>query len=175
MSLSRINRRILVLTVIALAGCGYQPAFAPSGPASNLPVQISVDAPDNRNEFLFVQQLEKRVGRPVQPRYRLSYQINTTLDGIGVTPQQEIFRNSIVGKAAFTLIDTSTDKIVTRGSVDSFTSYTVASVDPSATPPSTNATISSDSAKRDANARLMVILADMLVTRLVATAGTWSK
>ncbi|MBV1868528.1 MAG: hypothetical protein KUG69_11585 [Marinosulfonomonas sp.] len=175
MSLFKPNRRLLMLALIALAGCGYTPAFAPSGPAANLPIQISVDAPDNRNEFLFVQQLEKRVGRPIQPLYRLSYKIDTTLDGIGVTPRQEIFRNSIVGKATFSVIDTSTDQIITRGSVDTFTSYTVASVDPSAIPPSTNATISSDSAKRDAYARLMVILADKLVTRLIVTAGTWSK
>jgi len=175
MSLSKPNRRILALALVALAGCGYKPAFAPTGPAASLPVQIKVDAPDNRNEFLFVQQLEKRVGRPIQPRYRLSYEIHTTLDGIGVTPQQEIFRNSIVGKATFSVTDTSKNQIITRGSVDSFTSYTVATVDPSATPPSTNATISSDTAKRDANARLMVILADMLVTRLIATAGNWSK
>ena len=174
MSSSNPNRRILLVALAALAGCGYTPAFAPGRAASELRISVAIDAPDDRNEFDLVKQLELRLGRPDTARLRLSYKIETVQDGVGVTPGQEIVRFNIFGKVSFTLTDIATGDVLTSGSTDAFTSYSVGSVDVSAIPPSTNATIATLAAERDANSRLMVALADQIVTRLIATAPDWA-
>ncbi len=175
MSLSRIALGFVLILFTALAGCGYTPAFAPTGPASELRSQVAMDAPNNRNEFDLVGQLEQRLGHSTAPRFRLSYNINTSKDGVGVTPGQEIVRFNVFGKVRFTLTDIATGAVLTNGSTDTFTGYSVGSVDVTATPPGTNATIATLSAERDAEARLMVALADQIVTRLIATSGTWAQ
>lgn len=174
MSLSKPDRRYFLTGLLVLAGCGYTPAFAPSGDAGELLVQVEMDAPDDGNEFELVQQLEQRLGRAETPLYRLSYKIDTVQEGVGVTPGQEIVRYNIFGKVSFTLTDIGTGTILTSGSTDTFTSYSVGSVDVTAVPPSTNATISTLAAERDATTRLMVALADQIVTRLIATASDWA-
>ncbi len=175
MSLSKPDRRFFLATLAALTGCGYTPAFAPGGAAADLRVSVAIDPPDDRNEFDLVKQLELRLGRPDAPRLRLSYKIETVQDGVGVTPGQEIVRFNIFGKVSFSLTDIATGEVLTSGSTDTFTSYSVGSVDATAIPPSTNATISTLAAERNANARLIVALADQIVTRLIATTPEWGS
>ena len=175
MWLSRPNRRLLLVALAALVGCGYTPAFAPGGEALDLRISVTIDAPNDRNDFDLVKQLELRLGRPDSPRLRLSYRIETVKDGVGVTPGQEIVRFNIFGKVSFSLTDISTGEVLSSGSTDTFTSFSVGSVDVGAIPPSTNATIATLAAERDANARLMVALADQIVTRLIATAPVWAR
>jgi LPS-assembly lipoprotein len=173
MSSFRTRRRIALFSLLALVACGYTPAFGPTGPARQLFNQVSVDAPNNRNQFDLVSQLEQRLGRADRSKYRLTYNISTRSEGVGVTPTQETFRFSVVGTARFELRDNTSNAVLTSGSVDGFTSYSVASVDVTATPPSTSAPIASLSALNDASRRLMVILADEIVTRLIAASGNW--
>lgn len=175
MSLSRITLGFVLILFTALAGCGYTPAFAPNGAANELRILVAMDAPSNRNEFDLVGQLEQRLGRAATPRFRLSYKIDTSKDGVGVTPEQEIVRFNIFGKVRFSLTDIATGAVLTSGSTDTFTGYSVGSVDVTATPPGTNATIATLAAERDAEARLMVALADQIVTQLIATSGTWAR
>lgn len=158
-----------------LAGCGYTPAYGPSGPAAQLQIQVAMDAPSNRNEFDLVGQLELRLGHAETPVYQLSYKIDTTSAGVGLTPEQEIIRVNIFGKVRYTLTNIATDQVMTTGSTDTFTGYSVGAVDVLATPTSTNATISTLAAERDANSRLMVALADQIVTRLIATSADWLR
>ncbi len=158
-----------------LSACGYTPAYAPDGPARGLRVQVAVDPPTDRNSFDLVAQLEQRLGRPETPRYRLSYKIDTVREGVGVTPGQEIVRYNVFGKVRYVLRDIATGREVTSGSTDTFTGYSVGSVDVTATPPNTNATVATLSAERDAYARLMVALADQIVTRLIATSPSWAQ
>ncbi|NKW71882.1 hypothetical protein HGD85_02710 [Rhodobacteraceae bacterium R_SAG10] len=175
MSLFRPDRRFVLLALGAVSGCGYTPAFAPGGAASELRISVAIDAPNDRNEFDLFKQLELRLGRPEVPRLRLSYEIEAVKDGVGVTPGQEIIRFNIFGKVSFSLTDIATGEVLSSGSTDTFTSFSVGSVDVTAIPPSTNATIATLAAERDANARLMVALADQIVTRLIATAPVWAR
>lgn len=174
MSLSKPDRRFVLLTLAAVTGCGYTPAFAPGGAAAELRISVAIDPPGDRNEFDLVKQLELRLGRPDTPRLQLSYKIETVQDGVGVTPGQEIVRFNIFGKVSFSLTDIASGEVLTSGSTDTFTSFSVGSVNVTAIPPSTNATIATLAAERDANARLMVALADQIVTRLIATAPVWA-
>jgi LPS-assembly lipoprotein len=175
MWLSRRTFGLLALAAVTLAGCGYTPAYGPSGTARQLRVQVRMDAPNNRNEFDLVKQLELRLGKAKAPKYRLAYKIATTRDGVGVTPSQEIVRYNVFGKVRYTLTDIASGKVLTSGSTDTFTGYSVGSVNTAATPPDTSATISTLAAERDAFARLMVALADQIVTRLIATSPDWAQ
>lgn len=158
------KRRTLITCLLALGACGFQPAYGPTGPASKLQGNIEVTAPDTRNGFDFVRRLEERLGQPQAAQYTLSYTLSLTEDGLGVTPAQSITRYNVLGAADFALREIGTGVVVQSGKVDSFTSYSA-----------TGTTVSTQTAKRAAYARLMIILADQVTTRLIATSGAWAK
>jgi LPS-assembly lipoprotein len=168
-------RRFLMVSLLAVAGCGYTPAYGPTGQAEVLRQQVSVDSPGNENEFNLVTRLESRLGRPQVAGYRLSYSVSTGLDAVGFTLGRDASRYNITGKVSFKLHSLATGKVVHESSVDGFTGYSAGVNDATTAPPSTSATISTVAAQRDAFARLMVILADQMVTRLIATSGTWAE
>ncbi len=168
---SRFRLGILAFTMLATAGCGYSPAYMPQSTASTLRGQISMRAPGNLNEFDFVRQLDRRLGHAAAGKYRLEYSINTSKAGVGVTPNQEIIRNNLHGIVHFTLKNSATGQIITQGDEETFVGYSVGSVDVSATPPGTNATIATTSAEHDAYSRLMKALADQVASRIVLMAG----
>lgn len=174
MSSFRPDRRFTVLSLAALAACGFTPAYGPNGPASALRGTIEVEAPTNKNAFDFVTQLEQRLGLPETPRYVLSYSLETREDRVGLTPKQEIIRYQIFGSANFTIRDVETGEVLTKGTVDNFTSYSVGVLDVTSDPPQTSSTIATLAAKRDANVRLVIALADQVVSRLQSTAGSWA-
>ena len=168
-------RRYLVISLLIVAGCGYTPAYGPTGQAEVLRQQVAVDPPNNENEFNLVTQLELRLNRSQSASYRLSYNVSVGARSVAIDLGRDVSRYNIIGKVSFRLHDLSTDKVVHQSSVDGFTSYTSGVIDATTNPPSTSATISTEAARRDAYARLMVILADQMVTRLIATSGTWAE
>lgn len=167
------SRRAFLVSAFFVAGCGFTPAYGPGGPALALRGSVVVDAPGNRDSFDLTGQLERKFGPAQTPRYSLSYRLNIREDGVGVTSEQELIRFNVVGTATFSLHDISSGALLTSGSVDNFTGYAVGAIDTSATPPRTSSTIATLAARRDARSRLMVALADQIVTRLVATSGNW--
>lgn len=169
------GRRFFLISMAALVGCGFTPAYGPNSAASALRGSVIVDAPTNRDTFDLVTQLERRFGQPVAPRYALSYNLSIREDGVGVTPEQEITRFNVLGQVTFSLRDTSSGAVLSSGSVDTFTGYTAGAIDVTASPPRTSSTISTLAAKRDAHARLMLTLADQIVARLIATSAGWVK
>jgi len=161
--------------LLALSACGFTPAYGPGGPAAALRNAVIVADPTDRSSFDLAQQLKLRLGQPDAPRYMLDYKLTTRRDGVGVTPEQEIIRYNTVGSVTYSIKSIETGSVVASGKADSFTSYSVGFVDVTAVPPSTSSTVSTRAAARDANARLMVILADDIVTQLLATASDWAK
>jgi LPS-assembly lipoprotein len=156
------DRRTLLIACAALAGCGFHPVYGPGGSAQGLAGTIQVQAPDSTREYLLVERLETRLGQPTAPRYDLGYTLETEEVGVGVTTAQETTRYHVIGKLTFTLTEIGTGKVATSGSVNAFTAYAA-----------TGSTVSTLTASQDAYRRLMVILADDLVSRLQASAGTW--
>lgn len=176
MWLSKTTRRgVLIGAVLALAGCGYEPAFGPSGSAEVLRNQVTLPEAKNRNQFDFNAQFEKRLGHASAGKYKLSYSANISRDGVAQRVGGDVFRYNLVGTATFTLRDAATDDVLETSSVQNFASYSIGFVDSSATTTNTSANISSVAARQDANRRLMVMLADQVVMRLVATSGNWSQ
>lgn len=151
----------MALTGAALAaGCTFTPAYAPQGPAAALQGAVRVDSPDTKNGFDLVERLEERLGRPDAARYRLSYKIETDRIGVGVTPENAITRYHLRGRVEWRLSDL-TGNTVTEGVADSFTAWSA-----------TGSTVAGLSAEEDAAYRLMRILADQMVTRLLASVGS---
>ena len=153
------NRRAVLLGLGALSGCGFEPVFAPGGASEKLRNAVLVDEPTDRASFALVEQLERRLGRPTSPAYRLTVALVTEEEGLAVTGSNDITRYNIVGKAAFTMRNIATGDVVIRDRVDTFTAYS-ASEQPVATL----------SAERDARERLTVALADKIVSRLLVEA-----
>ena len=161
--MSSFNRRSL-LACLALAGCGFTPAFGPGGAAEGLQGTIRADDPADKNAFDLVERLEERIGRPETARFDLGYTIATAPVGVGITPDSAITRYNLTGAVDWGLTDTTTGTRLTGGRVNSFTSYSA-----------TGSTVAGLAAEQDAALRLMRILADQIVTRLIATSGQWAQ
>jgi LPS-assembly lipoprotein len=78
---------------------------------------------------------------------------------VGITPDGAVTRYNLTGSAAWTLVALAGGNAALSGVAESFTSYSA-----------TGSTVAGLSAEEDAQARLMVILADQIVTRLIAAA-----
>jgi len=162
--MSSYKRRTLFLMLAALGACGFQPAYGPNGPATKLLGSIEVDAPDTRNSFDLVRRLEERLGQPQAPQFMLSYSLNLTEDDLAITPAQEITRYNVIGSVNYSIRDVGTGAVVHSGVVNNFSSYSA-----------TGTTVSTQTAKSSAYARLMIILADQITTHLIATSGSWMQ
>jgi LPS-assembly lipoprotein len=156
-----ISRRALLLAPLALAACGFTPAYGPSGGATKLQGRIRPADPTDKNGFDLVERLEERLGRSKSPSYILSYTITTEAVGVGITTENEITRFNLKGVIDYTLSDQTTGQRITGGRVQSFTAYSA-----------TGSTVAGLAAEEDAAFRLMRILADQIVARLIATAAT---
>lgn len=162
--MSLFKRKILMLSFVALGACGFQAAYAPNGPAADLKGSVKVDAPDTENGFNFVRRLEERIGQPTGAQFALSYSLNLSEDGLAITPAQAINRYNVLGRADYSVQNIGTGAVVHSGTVDNFTSYSA-----------TGNTVSTATARRAAYDRLMIMLADQITTRLIATASDWEK
>jgi len=118
---------------------------------------VRVHDPTYRNGFDLVERLEERLGRPEAERYDLAFTIRTTAVGVGITTENEISRFNLEGVVDYTLTERATGARVAGGQVKSFTAYSA-----------TGSTVAGLAAEEDAATRLMRILADQIVARLVA-------
>ena len=162
MSLS--DRRLFLLSAVALAGCGFTPVYGPDGSSTVLTRQVAFDPPDDSSGFALVRHLERRLGIAPTPAYRLSADISLGEEELGVTSDQTITRYNVLGRVDFVLRRADTDAPVTSGTVESFSSYSA-----------TGTPFATQTAQTDANERLMVILGDQIVARLLATAPEWAS
>jgi LPS-assembly lipoprotein len=158
--MSSCNRRTLLFAPLALAACGFTPAYAPGGAATRLMGTVRAADPSDKNAFDFVERIEERLGRPEAARYDLAYSIVTETVGVGITPDNQITRYNLKGAIDWTLSDTATGARITGGRVQSFTAFAA-----------TGSTVAGLAAEEDAAYRLMRLLADQIVTRLVAEAA----
>lgn len=157
--MSSFNRRFVLcaLPAAALAGCGFAPVYGTGGVAAGLRDAIAFEAPADRNGYALIGQLETRMGRGA--RYDLRAEIDTGEEAVGITPEQETTRKHVTATVRYTLKDAASGAVLTSGEVSGFTGYAT-----------TGSTIATLSATRDAYERLMVMLADQIVTRLMAAA-----
>lgn len=160
--------------ILALAACGFTPVYGPGGVAEGLRGQIAVEPPRDPASYALVRALEGRLGDGQAPLYALDAAVALDQEGLGVTPDQEITRIQVAGQLDYTLTDIETGALLDRGSVSSFTAYSapVFSVDRNSI---AGNSVTVRAAREDAVERLMVILADQLTSRLIATAPRWRQ
>ncbi|MGF6861489.1 LPS-assembly lipoprotein [Rhodobacteraceae bacterium MBR-64] len=156
------RRSFLLGGAAALAGCGFTPAYGPGGAASNLQGRFLIDAPTDKRGFDLVERLEERIGRPTDAAYALSYSIATDQVAIGVSPTNAITRYNLTGEVTYKVTNLQNDKVLASGRVRNFTAHST-----------TGTTLATRTAEIDASHRLMRILADQIVTQLLATPGAW--
>jgi LPS-assembly lipoprotein len=150
---------LLVLPIIALTACGFTPVYGTDGTANVLMNSVLVQEPKTRNGYLLTKQLETRLGRTTDPRFDLGLEITTTLDTLNINAKGDIERYNLIGSATYTLHDKQTGEITASGKVISFAGYSA-----------TGTTVATQAAQQDAQKRLMIILADLIITNLIATA-----
>ncbi|MEM9636910.1 MAG: LPS assembly lipoprotein LptE [Pseudomonadota bacterium] len=154
--MSLFSRKFLLCLPLMLAACGFTPVYAPGGAGTQLQNNITVSEPNNRNAFLATQRIEERLGRSADPTYRLTLSVRSSEENLAVDREGNITRYNLLGFADYSLVETNTGRVVTSGSVDNFTGYSAAGT-----------TVATLAAQRDAQRRLMVLLADQIVTRVL--------
>lgn len=155
------RRSLLTLAAAAaLSACGFTPAYGPSGAASALRGRVRATDPADTFDYAFVARIEERLGRPEATAYTLTYAIETDTFSIGITQQNEVVRHDLTGTADWALKDAA-GKTLATGTAQSFTAWFASGT-----------TVATQAAEVDAAKRLMQALADQVVTRLIAVAGT---
>lgn len=164
--MSSFSRRTMVAAIVAacLSGCGLTPVYGPGGSAEGLHGKIAVDPPRDTFGFDLVDRLENRLGTTDAADYRLTARVFVSETRLGFTTGEVSTRRSVRGRVDFTLRDLGSGGVATSGSVDSFTSYST-----------TGTPFATQTAQDDARERLMTILADQIVARLLATSGDWRR
>ncbi|MFK7939855.1 MAG: LPS assembly lipoprotein LptE [Roseovarius sp.] len=159
--MSLFNRRsFLVLSAASLSACGFTPAYSPGGGGAGLQDAIEIDAPTTRPDYLLTRHLEDRLGRSTNPRYGLSYSIDLSEAPIAISANNVTTRYNVLGEITYALRDLQSGIVLSSGKVDSFTSYSTSGT-----------TVATQASEKDAQERLMVILGDQIVTRLLAAAS----
>ena len=156
--MSSLNRRTLLCLPLALAACGFQPVYGTGGTGNALQNTIAVSEPNDVDSYIVARRLEERLGRASVPTYRLTLDVDTDREALAVNTDSNINRFNLIGEAKYVLVETATGRIVTSGQVNNFTGSSA-----------TGTTIATLSAERDARERLMTLLADQIVTRLLST------
>lgn len=137
--------------LLALAACGFQPALVPGGG----PGPVRLAEPDTRLGFVYRAAIQDRLGPAGPGAPLLSWSLDVEEDTIAVTAAEEIRRVQIAGAADWTLTD-GAGAALAGGREEGFTSWSA-----------TGTTVSIRAAERDAQDRLMRILADRTVARLI--------
>ena len=155
--MSLFNRRCMLLAPLALVACGFEPIYGPGGTGTALQNSVLVDAPDERFGYFLTREIEERLGRAATPTYGLAMTIATKEERLAIDAEGNTRRFNLIGTVDYALRDMATGQIATSGTVENFTGYSA-----------TGTTVATQAAEQDAQERLMVILADQIVTRLFA-------
>jgi LPS-assembly lipoprotein len=153
---------LALLAAAPLAACGFTPAYGPAGSARQLQGRVAIDPPATAEAFAFTGRLEERLGRAEGAAWRLSYEITTSIRGLGLTPDNVTTRFQIDGRVSWRLAETGSGAIVAQGLASSFTGFGA-----------TSTVVATAAAEEDARVRLMRILADQVLARLVAESQRW--
>ncbi|MGY3438873.1 MULTISPECIES: LPS assembly lipoprotein LptE [unclassified Marinovum] len=148
------------VALVVLAGCGFAPAYGTGGSASQLQNAIHIDEPGDHEAYVVTRRIEERLGAGgTAAPYTLALSIDTSQDSFGTTSDGKLTRYRILGQTEFTLRRPGDATAVYTGIVRNFTGYSAS-----------GSTVATLAAQRDAEDRLMIMLADQVIDRLVLAA-----
>lgn len=153
MSSDHLSRRILMLGLLGLAGCGFAPLHGGDDVARGA---FSFEAEETVLGFRLTGRLAERLGTAQAPQYVIKTTIKTSRRAAAITEEGDTSRLNIIGTATWSLHDLATGTQIANGQVQGFTSYAA-----------TGSTVATQTAQDDAGDRLAVILADLIVTRVL--------
>lgn len=153
MSSDHLSRRFALLGLLGLAGCGFSPLLGEDGAARGV---FSFEADETVLGFQLTGRLAERLGTTQSPQYVIKTTIKTSQRAAAITEDGDTSRLNIIGTATWSLVEITTGAQVAAGEVENFTSYSA-----------TGSTVATQTAQDDAGARLAVILADLIVTRVL--------
>lgn len=151
------SRRAVLILPAALAACGFAPVYGPGGSGGKLQNKVRTADPKTPDDFAFAGRIMERLGPDQAAAYELDWQLRVAVVAQAITPDEITTRYSLNGTASYALTDMANRRAVARGQVSSFTSYST-----------TGTTIATMAAEQDAHERLARLLADEVVTRLLA-------
>ncbi|SMX40364.1 LPS assembly lipoprotein LptE [Maliponia aquimaris] len=151
------DRRGFILGALALGGCGFTPVYGPGGTAAGLQGAIALAEPKTENSYYFNRRFEERLGRAgAGAAYSLALQLQTDEQDLGSTSTGNTTRYRLIGRAFYTLKDSTTEAKLLEGRTNAFTGYST-----------TGSTVATRAARTDAERRLMVLLADQVIDDLL--------
>jgi len=159
-SFERSAKRVFapLFLCVVLAACGFEPVYGPHGTGQTLQNRILVDNPIDREGFVLVRRLEERLGRAGDPDFRLGVQLWLDTEDRAIDPDGNIRRYHLIGRATYTLSDYKTEEVLQSRSISRFVGFSA-----------TGSTVATLAAQRDAQERLMTILADEIILQLQAS------
>lgn len=143
----------MLITLMGLAGCGFAPIY---GGDQGLRGLVAYETDESVAGFRLRERLEDRLGRSPAPRYTLTTTVSSSQRSAAITSDGDTSRFNLIGQATWSLQDVTTGQLIDRGEVEGFTSYSA-----------TGSTIATQATRDDAEARLSVILADLIVSRVL--------
>ncbi|SLN18279.1 hypothetical protein ROJ8625_00618 [Roseivivax jejudonensis] len=156
---TRLDRRTVLAALVVAPACGFTPAYGPQGSAGRLQDSVALSEPRNRAGYVLNRRIEERLGHAPGGRYALETPIDTGETDFGTTSTGTTTRYRVVGSVDIRLRDTATGAVVLEDRLDSFTGYSA-----------TGSAVATLAAERDALERLMTLLADRIVDRLILAA-----
>lgn len=152
---SRLGKMLVIfLFILGASSCGFTPVHAPGSNTTVALSEIVVAPPvNNRTSYVFVSELENRIGRNLNGPNLLEHNIMVFGEGLGL--QSSAPRTRLVGKVNYKVVSTKDGRVLFGGVVENFVSFTTTSIITAAV-------------RDDAMERLMSMLADQITTQLIA-------
>ncbi len=158
---SRRTFLTLAATPLLLAGCGFTPIYGEGTTANAMYGKIALAPFEGQTGFDMRERLESRLGIATDPQFLLGVDLRINRKGLAITPDGSITRYNLKGIADFT-VERSDGTVVYSDTVEAFTAYNA-----------TGTAYATRVAARDAHRRLVVTLADKIVTLMAISAREW--
>lgn len=164
MLLFRRPAAAVIPVMLALAGCGFQPAFRSDAPAAGMPGRFDVVVAGGREGFMLEELLEERLGHAsAASPLQLSVSVAVTERDHAVPGAGGIDRRALDGVATYQISAGENLPPVSQGTVSGNAVYSAS-----------KESVASVAARRDAESRLLTQIADRIHARLIMSAGEWS-
>ena len=159
------NRRhiLKLLAITPVMACGFQPVYKTGGSATALKDNISFNLIDNREGFLLLSHLEKRLGRGSSAApYRATVELVIEEDELMLTALTGLVRYKLTGYAKLSVVDAETNQEIFNDKLRDVIGFS-----------GNEETLATTTSRRDATDKLVLSLADAIVLRLSTTAQSW--
>lgn len=149
-----VTRRLALLGLVALAGCGLRPLYGPAGGATAFQGAVGFVLPQDSDGYVMRTKLEDRFGSSDSPQYWLTVTFTSQDGPAAIAVDTSIARRNLEMTAEFELRSAS-GEMVTSGTVSAFGGYS-----------NTGTTVATRAAERDTRERVLTSLADLILARV---------